>query len=78
MAVLTKTLKRAFLKFYLVLAAGYKERGLIQAIGLETWPAGKFTPFFFIQLKKLSTNLGLSTKKKEAKKKFSIIIIICI
>lgn len=34
MAVLTKTLKRAILKFYLVLAAGYKERGLIQAIGL--------------------------------------------
>lgn len=34
----------------------FKEWGLIQAIGLKTYPVGKFTPFFF-----LLTNLYLST-----------------
>jgi len=41
-----------------------KEWGLIQAIGLGTFPAGKFTPFFF-----LTNEQQLTKKRKRSKKK---------
>ena len=47
----------------MVLGNRLEERGLIQAMGLETYPASKFTPFFFLnlsyeQINKLSVSPG--------------------
>jgi hypothetical protein len=58
---LTITFKRPWVynsKWFL--ATNLKEWGLIQAIGLRTFPAGKFTPFFFLN--------KLTTINKEMKK----------
>ena len=45
-----------------------KEWGLIQAIGLKTFAAGKFTPFFFFN--KLTT-INKEKKKKQKEKKIN-------
>ena len=50
------------------MATVQKEWGLIQAIGLETFAAGKFTPFFFFN--KLTT-FNKEKKKKQKEKKIN-------
>jgi len=52
----------------MVLGNLIKEWGLIQAIGLGTYPAGKFTPFFFNKL--TTTNKEKKKKQKEKKIKY--------
>jgi hypothetical protein len=56
------------------LATQIKEWGLKQAVGLRTFPARKFTPFFFFN--KLTT-FNKEKKKWQKEKKINYIHILC-